>query len=170
MCEYVFDLKVNTNLHNARFRVHCYTSITNMAIESHDQNREKLCLICFAKKSRSAKIVFVKIVSGGKLEKLINSHFEYSANDKRYPNAICQGCRKKLYTAKDNSAIKCPDLKLFDKNPARSSARSATSSKHHRCGCKLCDLIRTPLIQPVGNGKYVVQRRVSRKPYQSEFI
>ncbi|KAJ6642836.1 hypothetical protein Bhyg_07790, partial [Pseudolycoriella hygida] len=104
---------------------------------------------------------------GGKLEKLINKHFEYDANDKRFPNAICQACRKKLYTAKKHSTVNCHDLKIFEKNPARCSTRADNNLIHYRCECKLCKLVATPLIQPAENGKFLLQRRKKRKPFQN---
>lgn len=132
---------------------------------THDENRKSLCLFCFQKNTRCRKSPFVKILPGGKLEKTINSHFKYNANDKRLPNAICEQCRKKLYRVKNGSlaSIISPNLKPFYEK--KYYTRSSKKSENVPCDCKLCEIMKTPMIQHTGM-KFVINRRKIQKPFQ----
>lgn len=82
---------------------------------SHDENRLKVCLLCFWKK----KDMFP-------LTKTLKSNFEnlYEnyVDDSNLPGALCCTCRRNLYRAKENEKRKLPDFSIFKRIETRSKS------------------------------------------------
>lgn len=110
---------------------------------THDENRGKVCLICLKKESRCNN-KFKKIYSKGKIEGMVNSIFKYSAYDEHLPNALCTACYRNLYRAKDGTrnTIELPDLSQFNRMKYSTGTPSQLS-----CQCKICNMVREPLIK-----------------------
>lgn len=115
----------------------------------HDLNREKVCLLCLQKDTRCKKTTYRKILRNSKLEELINVHFRYNALEKRLPNAVCDGCRRKLYHVENGSqlTINRPDLNQFYTTEIKT--RSTNSVSTAPCPCKICQIAGTPLFEKV---------------------
>lgn len=70
------------------------------------------------KKGRNSAEMKKKIVAIEKLEALINGVFEYSPEDERLPNALCNMCNGHLNQVKNGSRdreVLEPDLSQFKK-------------------------------------------------------
>lgn len=104
---------------------------------SHNDNRNKVCVICFGKNSRCDKSKYVQIIPQGKIENMMQNHFEYQASDDRLPNAICGKCRRNLYRKGD---IVPPNLSEF------LAMKYTRSMKQLPCKCKICEIVRKPII------------------------
>lgn len=89
--------------------------------ESHEENRDKVCLFCFKVKGRTTKTTFTKILPSGKLELLINTYFPYSVTrDDFLPKSVCSGCLREVY----RKNISKPDVTQFPfSKTTRSSGR-----------------------------------------------
>lgn len=107
---------------------------------THDENREKLCILCLKVSSKYVKTKFVKILSKGAIEAIIKSLVDYNASDQYYPNVICSGCLRKLYRFNKGlqKTIELPNLSPFDK-PKNKYSRNGF------CQCSLCEIVRKPM-------------------------
>lgn len=98
----------------------------------HEENREKICLICLKVDTRIRGSV-KKIPSKGKIANKINEIFENNVCDNDgLPNGICSGCMRKLY---DERTIELPNLTQFNE---QSKKIRTISSIYAECECKIC--------------------------------
>ena len=64
--------------------------------KNHEQNRSKVCLVCFDKGTKSS----MALITGVQLRRIHDFFLEdYNVNNPELPNAICSCCRKKLEKA-----------------------------------------------------------------------
>lgn len=124
-------------------------------IDSHDDNRHRMCLMCLKKKTRSMETNCVKIFSKGRVEVMINTHFDFNANDERLPNAVCGVCLRNLYRLKSSAlkSFKFPNLTDFYKNMVHT--RSLSTSL---CTCKICIIAREPLFEKVTENRSISEK------------
>lgn len=117
---------------------------------SHNDNRNKVCVICFGKNSRCNKSKFVPIIPQGKIENMIQNYFEYEASNERLPNAICGKCLRKLYRSEDIVPPNLSDFKaMIFTRPVKK-----VQDQLLPCKCRLCQIVRQPIIVCKGITSY----------------
>ncbi|PAA49210.1 hypothetical protein BOX15_Mlig018049g5 [Macrostomum lignano] len=108
---------------------------------SHEENRLKICLLCYKKGSSMQRI-------GNASLKRIQAHFlpNYNANDEQLPAALCARCNKLL--ADVDKGIKAPNVLPNSSEVVKVSPTKITRQSSS-CACKICETAR---FNPIGKG------------------
>ncbi len=118
---------------------------------SHADNRQKVCLVCFAKGSS------LKLIGATTLNR-IQQYFmpDYDLEDERFPTALCARCRTLLFDVE--AGTRSPDAlpNAFDFSSIRVTCLTRSTPL---CECELCDIARAnPVMRGTGS------RRVQPHP------
>lgn len=101
---------------------------------THDENRFKVCLLCFRKR----KEMFIIQM---KLTDHVKSLFEnYDEADDRIPGALCGSCKRNVSKMMNGQMqkIEFPDLSIFWHKP-----KATRSRDNMKCDCALCEIARS---------------------------
>lgn len=101
---------------------------------THEENRFKVCLLCFGKTK-----VMIKI--GGNLQNLVEAIFQYDKSDGRLPVVLCSGCKRDIYRVKNGTH---KDIRLPDISKISVLKRFTRSNASALCNCHVCIVARTP--------------------------
>lgn len=93
---------------------------------THDQNRGKVCFLCFRKQKQM-------YIIENQLKIDMKNHVDNYDDERRLPAAVCCTCRRKVFQAKtEKKKLASPDLSIFKHVQATRS----------RCECKICEIAR----------------------------
>lgn len=102
---------------------------------THDENRRKVCFLCFKKQN---KMLVIENKLKTHMERLVDNYVD----DERFPAALCNSCTRNIYRAESGEMIiKSPDLSIFQ--PLKRYTRLNNDVK---CDCKVCEIGRS---QPI---------------------
>lgn len=127
---------------------------------SHEQNRRKICLLCFCRTKSMFPIV-------KKLKEKVAKVYDYDANDERLPVVVCNGCRRDLYRLDDD-----PKKTVSFANTSKLSLKRVTRSNGNTpCNCKVCQFARMPRTDHFAKGASLPPRqRILKDITNSEII
>lgn len=116
---------------------------------THDENRQKVCFLCFKKQN---KMFVIKNTLKSHMEKLVDNYVD----DERFPASLCNSCKRNIYRAASGEMeIKSPDLSIFQ--PLKKSTRL---NNNVNCDCKVCEIGRS---QPINISNKTPKNTVSGK-------
>ena len=103
--------------------------------KSHDENRGKVCLICFPKKPKNRPQL--RKIGGVVLER-VKKYFlpDYDPENQLYPTGICSNCRNTLHLISQGKA----DATLLPKPANFPELPTPTKTRQGPCACKMCNL------------------------------
>ena len=100
--------------------------------KSHDENRGKVCLICFPKKPKNQQQL--RKIWGEVLERVKNYFLpDYDPKNQLYPTGIC---RNTLHLISQGKA----DATLLPKPANFPDLPTPTKTRQGPCACKMCEL------------------------------
>lgn len=102
---------------------------------SHDENRLKICAVCFGKsKYNITKVVEERII--------MYFHEDFVLSDPRYPAGICAKCRNDLLNISCGKKTVAILPELYDCDQISPVLTSTRANPIPLCDCKLCDIAR----------------------------
>lgn len=106
-------------------------------MKSHEENRSKVCLLCFKKAIPARKIhgTLVKTIA----EKILP---EYNNEDEKFPKVLCQGCYRAVYRYKNGEQLQNIELHKYQ------SGKNDIRNKDHR-ECELCTVAQSNCLKIV---------------------
>ena len=104
---------------------------------NHNENRKKVCLMCFEKGGASCR----EIVEGGVVHQSINTYFIENLDpcNGRFPTGICSRCRKLLTQIKNGEKT---SNDLFEPYNFSSIVIIKETRNTPDCQCKICAIAR----------------------------
>lgn len=123
---------------------------------THEQNRLKVCLLCFKKKSN------LRVISE-KFAKVIRNHSlpYYDRHDEKYPKTMCHSCRI-ILTQHEKGEKNCNIKVLHDYS---TDTTVKITRKTPKCECLLCRVVRDNIsFNPYNNKKNKGRPKSVKKP------
>lgn len=104
---------------------------------THDENRCKVCFLCFRKQKRM-------YVIKNQLKIDINKLVDNYTDERSLPAGLCSTCRNKVLKAKaETRKLESPDLSIF----------KPVQITRSRCECKICEIARETPANICGKAK-----------------